>query len=108
MSGILSLTTRGITLSILGVMMVGGSGCAPSSPVVTDTIEPWQEELARERQEAQSVESSFPQASVARQMYDTGKDGDDEKEGRSPFVVAVTDIIGFPFRGAGWIARQLF
>jgi len=106
MSEVLSLTTRGITLSLLGVMMVGWGGCAPSYPVVTDTTEPWQEELARERRAAQNVESNAPQASVAKQMY--GTDEDDEKEEHSPFVVAVTDIIGFPFRGAGWIARQLF
>jgi hypothetical protein len=40
-------------------------------------------------------------------MYDTEED-EGEKPERSGLVVAITDIIAFPFRGAGWLAQQIF
>jgi hypothetical protein len=42
-------------------------------------------------------------------MYDTN-DEDDEDDGprHSGVIVALTDIIAFPFRGAGWLAQQIF
>jgi hypothetical protein len=88
-------------------MVVGVSGCAPSSPVVANPIDPWEEELSRERQAAELSESKSPQSSVARQMY--GVDEEEKKQSEhSTVVVAITDIIGFPFRGAGWLVRQIF
>jgi hypothetical protein len=39
-------------------------------------------------------------------MYDT--DEDKEQRKHSELVVALTDIIGFPFRGVGWLAREMF
>jgi hypothetical protein len=35
-------------------------------------------------------------------------DEKDEEPKHNAFVVAMTDIIAFPFRGAGWIAQQIF
>ena len=102
---------RDITLSavgsiVVGAIVVGSTGCAPSYPIVTDSTEPWQEELAREREAHNRGESGVPSSSIARQTRDTGENQDKQKH--NAFVVAVTDVIAFPFRGAGWIARQMF
>ncbi len=104
---------RDITLSavgsiVVGAIVVGSTGCAPSYPIVTDSTEPWQEELAREREADNRGESGVPSSSIAGQTRDTDEDQDKEKEERNAFVVAMTDVIAFPFRGAGWIARQMF
>lgn len=89
----------------LGVALC--AGCAPSQPIVANPTEPWEDELARERQAAEA--SQTPQSAVARQMYDTDNVNDEDQEPRnSGVVVALTDIIAFPFRGAGWLAQQIF
>lgn len=86
-----------------GVIML--AGCAPSQPIVANPLEPWEGELARERQAAEA--SVAPKSSVARHMY--GADEDEGHEAKnSPVVVAIADIIAFPFRGAGWLAQQIF
>lgn len=109
MNAAVSIDARDIALVMVSAILVSVVGCSPSHPVVTDTTEPWQEELARERQTASAVDSTSPQKAVAEQMYDTDQeDGETKEQKHSPFVVAITDIIGFPFRGAGWLARQLF
>jgi hypothetical protein len=36
------------------------------------------------------------------------EDRTEQEREHSAFVVAVTDIIAFPFRGTGWLARQIF
>jgi hypothetical protein len=83
------------------------AGCAPSQPIVVNPTEPWEDELARERQAAQA--SQTPQSSVARQTYDTNNEYEEgEEPHNSGVVVALTDIIAFPFRGAGWLAQQIF
>jgi len=109
MHEILSIHARGNVLSVVGAIVVTISGCRPSYPLVVNSTEPWEEQLARERQAARDAEYRPPQSSVARQMHDKDEEnqGDAERE-RSEVVVAVTDIIGFPFRGAGWLARQIF
>ena len=86
---------------------MGSSGCRPSHPVVANPTEPWEDEIARERQAVRELESNSSQAAVGRQRYDT--EGDVEKKPEhSAVVVALTDIIAFPFRGAGWLAQQIF
>ena len=93
-----------------GVLIVSVAllaGCAPSHPIVVKPTEPWEDELARERQAAEA--SKTPQAAVARQMYHTNnEDEEGEEPHNSGVVVALTDIIAFPFRGAGWLAQQIF
>lgn len=107
MSPALSSYSHNITLTIVGVVIVSFSGCRPSYPVVVNSTEPWEDELARERQAARNAEAVSPQASVAQQRYGRDQENDKEPE-HSAVVVAVTDIIAFPFRGAGWLARQIF
>ncbi len=102
----LSTHARGIVLSIAGVVIGAVNGCAPSSPIVANPTDPWEYELVRERQAAQNAESKAAPSSMARQMYDT--DEDKEQRKHSELVVALTDIIGFPFRGVGWLAREMF
>ena len=82
------------------------AGCAPTQPIIVNPTEPWEEELARERQAAEA--SQPPESSVARQMYDPSHDDDEREETQnSAVVVALADIVAFQFRGAGWIARQI-
>ena len=102
-----STTARAALLLVMSAVVVQSVGSSSSHPVVVNPIEPWEEELARERQEAQNAEVSPPQASVARQMY--GAQEENEKEPKhNALVVAITDIVAFPFRGAGWVAQQIF
>lgn len=107
MSRALSTHAHTVALVIFTALMVGSSGCRPSHPVVVNPTEPWEDELARERQAAQNAEESSPGASIGRQMYGTDEAKEEEPK-HNPFVVAVADIIAFPFRGAGWLARQIF
>lgn len=109
MSRVLSAHMHTVALAILGALIMAATGCAPSHPVVINPTEAWEDELARERKAAQDAEARSPQPSVARQMYGIdGESGEVKDREHSPFVVAITDIIGFPFRGAGWLARQIF
>ena len=103
----LSTNVRGVTGLVVSGLVVASSGCSPSYPVVANPTEPWEEQLVHERQAAQSAEESSPQASVARQMYGAHDEKDEEPK-HNAFVVAMTDIIAFPFRGAGWLAQQIF
>lgn len=83
------------------------AGCAPTQPIIANPTEPWEDELARERQAAEA--SKPPAASVARQMYDIPNDDDERQETQnSAVVVVLADIVAFPFRGAGWLAQQIF
>lgn len=101
------IQTRVALVSVVGAMLMEVSGCAPTHPLVVNSTEPWEDELARERQAAHELESSTPPTAVARQMDDTDRD-EEKKPEHTAFVVALTDIIGFPFRGAGWLAREIF
>ena len=83
------------------------SGCAPASPVVANPLEPWEGEVVHEKEVAREAEASKPRPSRAHNRY--GADDEEKKrEQHAPLVVAITDIIAFPFRGAGWLARQVF
>ena len=109
MNRALSAHAHHVTLGIFGALIVGSSGCSPSYPIVVNPTEPWEAELARERQAARNAEASSRQASVAPQVDETDEEDRTEQEREhSAFVVAVTDIIAFPFRGTGWLARQIF
>jgi|LauGreDrversion4_2_1035121.scaffolds.fasta_scaffold14512_4 hypothetical protein len=102
-----STTARAALLLVMSAVVVQSVGCSSSHPVVVNSTEPWEDELLRERQAAQRTEESSPQASVAPQMY--GSQEENEKEPKhNALVVAITDIVAFPFRGAGWVAQQIF
>ena len=102
-----STKARAVLSLTLGSVVFYSLGCAPSYPVVANPLEPWEDELLRERQLARKTEESSPQASVAHQMYGAQEENDKEPK-HNAFVVAVTDIVAFPFRGAGWLAQQIF
>lgn len=83
------------------------AGCAPTQPIIVNPTEPWEHELARERQAAEA--SQPPEATVGRQMYDTSNNDEAREEPQnSAVVVVLADIVAFPFRGAGWVVRQIF
>lgn len=83
------------------------AGCAPSQPIVVNPTEPWEDELARERQAAEALQP--PESTVGRRMYDTSSNDEAREEPQnSAVVVVLADIVAFPFRGAGWVVRQIF
>jgi hypothetical protein len=42
-------------------------------------------------------------------MYDTSSNDEAREEPQnSAVVVVLADIVAFPFRGAGWVVRQIF
>ena len=83
------------------------AGCAPTQPIIVNPTEPWEDELARERQAAEG--SQPPESTVGRQMYDTSNNDEAREEPQNSVVVVVlADIVAFPFRGAGWVVRQIF
>lgn len=102
-----STTARAAVLLVMSAVVAQSVGCSSSHPVVVNSTEPWEDELLRERQAAQRSEESSPQVSVARQMNGTQEENEKEPK-RNALVVAITDIVAFPFRGAGWVARQIF
>ena len=107
MNEALSTNVRYVTATVVGTMVVSLSGCSPSYSIVANPTEPWEDEIARERQAARESESNSSQATVGRQRYDTAGDVEKKPE-HSAVVVALTDIIAFPFRGAGWLAQRIF
>ncbi len=83
------------------------AGCAPTQPIIVNPTEPWEDELARERQADEA--SQPPESTVGRQMYDTSSNDEAREEPQnSAVVVVLADIVAFPFRGAGWVVRQIF
>ena len=107
MNEALSTNARYVTATVVGTMVVSLSGCSSSYSIVANPTEPWEDEIARERQAVRESESNSSQAAVGRQRYDTERDVEKNPE-HSAVVVALTDIIAFPFRGAGWLAQQIF
>ena len=98
---------RRLSLGIFTVSVTLVAGCAPSQPIVVNPTEPWEEELARERQAVEASQTS--EGSVARQMYATKDNNEESNEPKNnAVVVAIADIIALPFRGAGWLTRQIF
>jgi len=98
---------RRALVSLVGAVLLEASGCTSTYPVVANPTEPWEQELVRERQAAREAESDASHAAIARQRGDLERE-DEKKPEHSAVVVALTDIIAFPFRGAGWLAQQIF
>jgi len=102
-----STRKRRALVLLVGALLLEMSGCAPTYPVVANPTEPWEEALVREREAAREAESNASHAAIARQRQRVEREDEKQPE-HTAVVVVLTDIIAFPFRGAGWLAQQIF
>lgn len=91
-----------LTFTLGSVCLYSFSGCGPTPPIVANPVEPWEQEATRGMMRPQTP---TPHPRVERQ--DLGKGDELPEEEHSPWVTAVADIIGFPFRGVAWLAHVL-
>lgn len=92
----------------VGVIVVfGGQGCSPKGPIVNSPIEPWEEEIVREKvAQREKQEEQEQQERLAQQRKD-GLGKEKVPDEHSIIVATLADIMAFPVRGAAWLAHTI-
>lgn len=96
-------SVRNVQLLFLSVVASVALGCALSSPIIVNPPEGWEEEA--ERGMMRSEARPTPKPHVAPEEASGAVVATEKKH--NPVVTALADIIGYPFRAVGYLARVL-
>lgn len=106
----MTLQSAGFCFSFSVVALSGMlvcQGCGPSQPIITNRMEPWEEEIVREKVAEREEEERRNHQRLARQTeegFGTKKPPDEH----NVIVTTFVDIVAFPVRGAAWLAHTIF
>jgi hypothetical protein len=92
-----------LLLPVLCAFAVSFFGCGLSSPFIVNPPEGWEEEAERGMIRRESLPTPTPNVENV-EIPDTRPSHEDE---HNPVVQVLADIIGYPFRAVGYLARVL-
>lgn len=104
---VLRRTSSRLSGSLFATLFVCGCiGCSPKAPVVSSPIEPWEEEIVKEKITQRDEENRRYATQRALQRQD-GFGQEKPPDEHSIIVTTLADIIAFPLRGAAWLAHTI-
>lgn len=88
------------------ILLLWCQGCAPKAPIVSNTMEPWEQEIVQERTAQREQEERRVAARRDRAKRD-GLGREEPPDKHNVIVTTLADIVAFPLRGAAWLAHTI-
>ena len=93
-----------LALGAMTLVALIGWGCAPQAPVVTNQLQPWEEEYARAMMRPEALlPTPAPTPPGLVHTHPASPE-----QGEQDSSQAAAELIGMPFRGLGWLLRAVF